>query len=46
MLAAANAGILFCPPENVMKEFPQYPVTRDYAALGAEIERASRAISK
>ncbi len=46
MLAAANAGILFCPPENVAKEFPQYPVTRDYAALGAEIERASRAISK
>jgi len=46
MLAAANAGILFCPPENVVKEFPQYPVTRDYAALGAEIERASRAISK
>ena len=45
MLAAANAGILFCPPENVVKEFPQYPVTRDYAALGSEIERASKAIS-
>jgi phosphoserine / homoserine phosphotransferase len=45
MLAAANAGILFCPPENVVKEFPQYPVTRDYAALAAEIERASKSIS-
>jgi phosphoserine/homoserine phosphotransferase len=45
MLAAANAGILFCPPDNVAKEFPQYPVTRDYAALGSEIERASKAIS-
>ena len=45
MLAAAHAGILFCPPENVVKEFPQYPVTRDYAALAGEIERASMAIS-
>ena len=45
MLAAANAGILFCPPENVVKEFPQYPVAKDYAALGAEIERASKTIA-
>jgi len=45
MLAAAHAGILFRPPANVAKEFPQYPVTQDYAALGAEIERASKAIS-
>jgi len=45
MLGAANAGILFCPPENVAKEFPQYPVTRDYGALAAEIERASKAIA-
>ena len=45
MLAAANAGILFCPPDNVAKEFPQYPVTKDYAALGNEIERASKAIA-
>jgi phosphoserine/homoserine phosphotransferase len=45
MLAAAHAGILFCPPANVIKEFPQYPVTKDYKALGAEIERASKAIA-
>jgi len=45
MLGAANAGILFCPPDNVVKEFPQYPVTRDYGALAAEIERASKAIA-
>jgi phosphoserine/homoserine phosphotransferase len=44
MLAAAHAGILFCPPENVAKEFPQYPVTRDHAALAREIARASAAI--
>ena len=30
MLQEADAGILFCPPENVIKEFPQFPVSRDY----------------
>jgi len=45
MLAAAHAGILFCPPESVAREFPQYPVTRDYAALAREIERAGTATS-
>jgi phosphoserine/homoserine phosphotransferase len=40
MLAAAHAGILFHPPENVIREFPQYPVTRTYAELRAEIDRA------
>ncbi|MFH1604238.1 MAG: bifunctional phosphoserine phosphatase/homoserine phosphotransferase ThrH [Pseudomonadota bacterium] len=33
MLAAAHAGILFCPPANVATEFPQFPVTRDYGEL-------------
>ena len=28
MLAEANAGILFCPPNNVVAEFPQFRVTR------------------
>ena len=40
MLGAAHAGILFHPPENVVREFPQYPVVRDYAALRGEIDRA------
>jgi phosphoserine/homoserine phosphotransferase len=40
MLGAAHAGILFCPPDNVIEEFPQYPVTRDYSELRAAIERA------
>ena len=40
MLGEAHAGILFCPPENVVREFPQYPVTRDYDALRAEIDKA------
>jgi len=30
MLKAADAGILFCPPENVIEEFPQFPVSHDY----------------
>ncbi|MFP8879898.1 MAG: bifunctional phosphoserine phosphatase/homoserine phosphotransferase ThrH [Myxococcota bacterium] len=33
MLLEADAGILFCPPENVVAEFPQLPVTRDYQQL-------------
>ena len=41
MLQEADAGILFCPPENVVREFPQFPVARDYDALRAEFERAT-----
>lgn len=41
MLAAANAGIFFRPPASIAAQFPQYPVTRDYAALGAAIEQAA-----
>jgi phosphoserine/homoserine phosphotransferase len=40
MLGEADGGILFCPPENVAREFPQFPVTRDYAALRREIDAA------
>ena len=41
MLGAADAGILFRPPANVVAEYPQFPVVSDYAALRAELERAS-----
>ncbi|HPR08424.1 MAG TPA: bifunctional phosphoserine phosphatase/homoserine phosphotransferase ThrH, partial [Denitromonas sp.] len=44
MLGEANAGILFCPPDNVIREFPQYPVVRDYDALMSEILSASARI--
>lgn len=44
MLAEAHAGILFRPPENVVREFPQFPVTRDYEALKAAILEASARI--
>ena len=30
MQQVADAGILFCPPDNVIKEFPQFPVSRNY----------------
>ena len=33
MLGAADAGILFRPPDNVIAEFPQFPVTRNYTEL-------------
>ncbi|SBT04718.1 Phosphoserine phosphatase [Candidatus Propionivibrio aalborgensis] len=40
MLGEAHAGILFHPPENVIREFPQYPVTQNYNELRAEIDKA------
>jgi phosphoserine/homoserine phosphotransferase len=44
MLGEAHAGILFHPPENVIREFPQFPVTNSYAELKAEILKASARI--
>ena len=46
MLGEANAGILFRPPQNVVDEFPQYPVVRDYAGLRAAIDEASKRIGE
>lgn len=40
MLDEADAGILFRPPDNVIRDFPQFPVTRTYAELRAAFERA------
>ena len=33
MLAEADAGFFFRPPDHLPKEFPQFPVTRTYAEL-------------
>ena len=33
MLIEADAGILFCPPDKVIEEFPQFAVTRNYDEL-------------
>ena len=40
MLSEADCGILFCPPQNVIAEFPQFPVTTDYAGLKAALLEA------
>ena len=45
MLMAADAGILFKPPANVIKDFPQFPVTNDYDELKAAFENAARQLS-
>ena len=41
MLSEADVGILFRPPQNVIDEFPQFPVAREYAELRAEFTKAS-----
>ena len=35
MLAEADAGILFHPPQNVIRDFPQFPVAFTYEELKA-----------
>jgi len=46
MLKQADSGILFCPPESVIKEFPQYPIANNYkefkALLMSEREKLLR----
>ncbi len=41
MLKEADAGILFRPPDNVIAEFPQFPVARSYDDLRREFEAAT-----
>ena len=41
MLAAADAGILFNPPQAIAAQFPQFRVTRSYAELGCAIDEAA-----
>jgi len=43
MLAEADRGILFRPPDNVVRDFPQFPVTRTYDELRAAFETAAAA---
>jgi phosphoserine / homoserine phosphotransferase len=39
MLKQAEVGILFRPPQNVIEDFPELPVTYDYAELKEIIEK-------
>jgi len=45
MLSEAHAGILFHPPQNVIDEFPQFPVTMNYTELRQQIDKAAKAIA-
>jgi phosphoserine / homoserine phosphotransferase len=42
MLKKADTSFLFCPPENVKKEFPEIPVVENYQELKESIEKALR----
>jgi len=46
MLSEADAGILFRPPDNVVRDFPQFPITRTYEELSAAFEQASRKLGR
>ena len=35
MLQEADAGFFFCPPDSILAQFPQIPVTRNYQELAA-----------
>jgi phosphoserine/homoserine phosphotransferase len=37
MLGQADHGFLFRAPENVVRQFPQFPAVRDYPDLLAQI---------
>jgi phosphoserine / homoserine phosphotransferase len=42
MLGAADAGILFRPPANIVAEFPQFPVLYEYERLREHLVSISR----
>jgi phosphoserine/homoserine phosphotransferase len=46
MLTAADRGILFSPPDNVVAEFPQFPVTRTYDELRDAFENAAESLTR
>jgi phosphoserine/homoserine phosphotransferase len=41
MLAESDAGFLFRAPQNVIDEFPEYPVTEDYDELRGFFDKAA-----
>ena len=41
MLSEAHAGILFHAPDNVIREFPQFPAVHTYEDLKQEFLKAS-----
>lgn len=45
MLMSAHAGFFIHPPESIVAQFPQFPVTRSYAELKARIDDAAERLS-
>ena len=45
MLKEADAGILFRAPDNVVEEFPQFPVTRTYEEFKLAILEARNTLN-
>jgi phosphoserine/homoserine phosphotransferase len=41
MLGAADAGFFIDPPESIVAQFPQFPVTRSYDELRAALDAAA-----
>jgi len=39
MLKAADEGILFCPPDNVVAEYPEFPVTYSIPELQSLLQK-------
>lgn len=39
MLLEADAGIFYRPPDKIVKEFPQIPVTQTYAELREQLDK-------
>jgi phosphoserine/homoserine phosphotransferase len=46
MLRAADAGVLFRPPDQVAREFSEFPVTHSYPELRAAIDAASARLER
>lgn len=44
MLMSAHAGFFIHPPESIVAQFPQFPVTRSYAELQARIDAAAETL--
>jgi len=45
MLGAADAGFFIHPPESIAAQFPQFPVTRSYPELKAQIDAAAQRLA-
>ena len=45
MLKQADKGLLFKPPENVIKEYPEFPVSRNYDELKKHLSKILNADS-